>query len=246
MKIPLQRYAKLLGYMKSRGRLSDLWAFHWFFRDLIEFRRQGNRNIADFEFYPCLRDNTGHTPVEATYFFQDTWAASKISASQVQEHYDIGSSVMTMAVVSQFVPVTMIDIRPIDLRLKGFSFREGSILSIPAENRSVHSLSSLCVVEHIGLGRYGDAVDAFGTEKAALELQRVLAVSGNLYISVPIDASCKIYFNAHRAFTPDYIFQLLPQLRLVEQKYHYGRELHERYDPKKGFGTGLFHFRREY
>jgi len=27
--------------------------------------------------YPCLYDNTSITPIEPTYFFQDTWAAKK-------------------------------------------------------------------------------------------------------------------------------------------------------------------------
>ena len=95
----------------------------------------------------------------------------------------------------------MIDIRPIELQLRGLTFIEGSILNIPAEDKSILSLSSLCVIEHIGLGRYGDVIDAFGSEKAAKELQRILKVGGNLYLSVPVDSACRIYFNAHRAFT---------------------------------------------
>lgn len=194
--------------------------------------------------YPCLSDNTFLTPLEPTYFFQDTWGARKIFGDKPLHHYDIGSNATTVGIISQFVPTTMIDIRPIDLKIPGLCFVKGSILEIPFSDNSLNSLSSLCVIEHIGLGRYGDPIDAFGSEKAAEELQRVLAPGGNLYVSMPVDSECRVYFNAHRAFTRKRILELFSQLMLVEEKYHYDRELCEQYDPGKGFGTGLFHFQK--
>ncbi len=204
-----------------------------------------SRYDTDIEYiYPCLNDNTPLTPLDPTYFFQDTWGARKIFENKPIHHYDIGSKATTIGIISQFVPTTMIDIRPIDLNIPGLHFVEGSILEIPFEDNSISSLSSLCVIEHIGLGRYGDPIDTFGSEKAAKELQRVLAPEGNLYLSVPVDSECRVYFNAHRAFTRKYILELFPQLALIEEKYHYGRELYSHYDADKGFGTGLFHFRK--
>lgn len=84
-------------------------------------------------------------------------------------------------------------------------FKKGSILELPFEDNSIQTLSSLCVVEHIGLGRYGDPVDSFGSEKAIKELKRVLQVGGIILFSVPVDNENKIYFNAHRAFAREYI-----------------------------------------
>ena len=194
--------------------------------------------------YPCLKDNTPTTPLEPTYFFQDTWGARKIFENKPVHHYDIGSKATTIGIISQFVPTTMIDIRPIDLKLLGLHFVEGSILDIPFDDNCISSLSSLCVIEHIGLGRYGDPIDAFGSEKAAKELQRVLAPGGNLYLSIPVDSESRVYFNAHRAFTRESVLELFSQLELIEEKYHYGRELSDKYNSDKGFGTGLFHFRK--
>jgi SAM-dependent methyltransferase len=121
----------------------------------------------------------------------------------------------------------MVDIRPLDLPLETLAFKEGSILNLPFDSDSVESLSSLCVVEHIGLGRYGDLLDPDGTEKAIAELKRVLKPTGNLYISLPLDNKNKVYFNAHRAFSENYIYgsQFLNQ-------------------PEKGFGIGLYHLRK--
>lgn len=193
---------------------------------------------------PCLQDRTIVTPLEPTYFFQDSWAAGRIFSAKPDQHFDVGSSAMTIGILAQFVPTTMVDIRPIELRLNNLSFKEGSIVELPFPDQTIVSLSSLCVVEHIGLGRYGDPVDCWGSEKAAAELKRVLKAGGNLYVSVPVDEECRVYFNAHRAFTREYVLKLFEGLQLVEERYVYGTEMVPGYDKSRGFGTGLFHFTR--
>lgn len=225
--------------------LSLIRKYIWFLKQRNNFQKQSkNSKFPIIYYYPCLFDNLDHTPLEPTYFFQDTWGARKIFENKPIHHYDIGSKATTVGIISQFVPTTMIDIRPIDLKIPGLHFVEGSILDIPYDDNSISSLSSLCVIEHIGLGRYGDPIDTFGSEKAAKELQRVLAPGGNLYLSVPVDKENRVYFNAHRAFTREYVLELFSQLALIEEKYHYGRELCDHYDPNRGFGTGMFHFRK--
>lgn len=229
---------------------------HWLrgLRRFREFRkeyralRQMNRGspfaLRGSEIVPCLLDRTSTTPVEPVYFLQDTWFAARIAHVRPARHVDVGSSAKTMALVAQFVPVTMVDIRPVEIEVNGFSFVTGSALALPFADRTVLSVSSLCVIEHIGLGRYGDPLDARGSERAAAELGRVLAPGGNLYVSVPVDDVCRIYFNAHRAFTRDYLLANFPGLQLVEERYIYDRSIHLRYHPERGFGTGLYHFRR--
>jgi predicted SAM-dependent methyltransferase len=193
---------------------------------------------------PCLLDRTVATPLEPIYFYQDTWAAGKIFKLNPEHHYDVGSSAMTMGIISQFVPTTMIDIRPIELKLENLSFQEGSIVDLPFPDNSIESLSSLCVVEHIGLGRYGDSIDYWGSEKAIRELKRVLTPGGNLFLSIPIDGECRVYFNAHRVFTREYVLEFFEEFELVEEKYVYGTSLCSNYDKNLGFGTGLFHVRK--
>lgn len=194
----------------------------------------------------CLFDKTQSTPIDPLYIFQDSWCAKKIFENNPTHHYDIGSSVEMVAIVSQFVPTTMIDIRPIDLGLENLNFKEGNILNLPFKDNSLESISSICVIEHIGLGRYGDTLDPFGSEKAVKEIKRVLASNGNLYISLPVDSENTIYFNAHRAFTHEYIMELFKPLKLIEEKYLYKNEnkLTNHYEKIKGFGTGFFHFKK--
>ncbi|MBK2340596.1 DUF268 domain-containing protein [Francisella philomiragia] len=213
----------------------------WFFKSFLHLKKMDeNKNFLKVEYYPCLFDNTSYTPIEPTYFFQDSWAARHIFKLQPTHHYDVGSSAKTIGILSQYVPITMIDIRPIELELPNLYFKKGSILDLPFGDNSIDSLSSLCVVEHIGLGRYGDLIDSFGSEKAINELKRVLKVGGILLFSVPVDNENKIYFNAHRAFTRSYILSLFEGFEIVDEKYHYGTKMYDSYDPEKGFGTGLY------
>ena len=253
MKQVLITIYKLFNVLKKQynyNLFSFLKHFSSFLKDYKNYKRlalmveDSQFVLSTKHFFPCLTDKTEYTPVEPIYFYQDTWAAAKLFEIKPTHHYDVGSSVKTIGIISQFTPVTMIDIRPIDLKLKNLHFQKGSITALPFENDSIESISSLCVVEHIGLGRYGDDIDPKGSEKAIRELKRVVARGGHLLISVPVDDDNRIYFNAHRAFTREYILELFNDMKLIEEKYIYQRELYNMYDKTKGFGTGLFYFRK--
>lgn len=189
--------------------------------------------------YPCLGDDTAQTPIEPTYFYQDAWAFEKIVKQHPSQHIDVGSHHTFVALLSKVVPVTMVDIRPLSLPLDTLNFKAGSILELPFEDGSVESLSSLCVVEHIGLGRYGDPLDPKGTEKAIAELRRVVKPNGNLYISLPIDDENRTHFNAHRAFTEEYVETLCHPLKILERCYIHGNKFG--YQRLNGFCIGLYH-----
>jgi len=220
--------------------------YFWFLRQYRSFKiLKQNDQFQKIEWFPCLSDNLSHTPLDPTYFFQDSWAAKHIFRLKPKHHYDVGSSAKTIGILSQFVPITMIDIRPIELKLENLYFKEGSILELPFADNSIKTISSLCVVEHIGLGRYGDSLDPYGSEKAINELKRVVEVGGIILLSVPVDSENKIYFNAHRAFTREYIVNLFDNFKIVEEKYHYGIRMYDYYDSSKGFGTGLYMLKKE-
>ncbi len=224
--------------------LKGLW---WFGRNYTEFVQQKKNHkfpVKASNIRPCLSDKTTLTAIEPVYFFQDTWAAKKIFEIKPEIHFDVGSHHKTIGLLSQFTPVVMIDIRPLPIRLDNLFFQTGSILQLPFADNSIDSISSLCVVEHIGLGRYGDPLDVFGSEKAIKELQRVVSVGGILLFSVPIDSQNKVFFNAHRVFTRDYIIELFSDFELLDEKYQYGFRLFDHYAAELGFGTGLFMFKK--
>lgn len=220
--------------------------YTWFIKQFKSLNSMNeNSNFKNTQWYPCLFDNLSYTPLEPTYFFQDSWAAKHIFNLKPEHHYDVGSSAKTMGILAQFTPLTMIDIRPIELELPNLFFKKGSILELPFEDNTIETLSSLCVVEHIGLGRYGDPIDPFGSEKAIKELKRVLKVGGVILFSVPVDKENIVYFNAHRAFTRSYILELFDGFEILDEQYHYGTKMYDEYDARKGFGTGLYKLKKK-
>ena len=217
----------------------DLAAWKRFWRSYHEYKCLAPSHIqpALDRLYPCIGDDTGETPIESIYFYQDAWAFERIVQQQPQTHVDVGSHHKFVALLSKVVPVTMVDIRPLSLPLESLQFRQGSVLDLPFKDSSVSSLSSLCVVEHIGLGRYGDQLDPQGTEKAIAELKRVLAPGGTLWLSMPVSDQNVVHFNAGRIFSIEYALRLIEPLQVVEQAYIVGRSLQRHYEHRPWFGT---------
>ena len=196
--------------------------------------------------YPRLGEDIAETPVEPTYFYQDAWAFEKIVERRPVRHVDVGSHHKFVALLSKVVPVTMVDIRPLSLPLDTLNFEPGSIVELPFEDDSLESLSSICVVEHIGLGRYGDPLDPRGSEQAIAELRRVLAPGGRLYLSVPVGDEDLVAFNAGRVFSLGYLYSLLEPLVMVNKSFIVGDSLQESYGYRGMFGTtGLFELVKE-
>jgi SAM-dependent methyltransferase len=219
----------------------------WFLFIFINYiKLNKNPKFKIFTIYPCLFDNSDITPVDPVYLLQDVWFASHIFKRKPELHYDIGSYFKTISIISQFTKVVFIDIRPPQIEVPNLRFLKADIKKLPFPDNSVYSLSSLCVLEHIGLGRYGDELDSYGSEKAINELKRICAPGEYIYISVPVDNENKIYFNAHRAFSRDYIIELFDGFDLLDEKYIYGNQLWDAYDKNKGFGTGLYLFRKKF
>jgi SAM-dependent methyltransferase len=210
-----------------------------------KLNRNDNFSISVYDWYPCLTDRTETTPLDPVYFYQDTWAARKIFEVKPAHHYDVGSSAKTIGIISQFVPTTMVDIRPVELQLQNLYFTQGSITALPFEAGTIESISSLCVVEHIGLGRYGDPLDQFGSEKAIDELVRVTRAGGNIYFSVPVESQNRTYFNGYRSFTRTSLIDHFSNCQLIEECYIYGKQITKEHNPKSDNGIGLFMFRKK-
>lgn len=168
--------------------------------------------------YPCLNDWDDNAGTLSFYFWQDLWAARKIFQANPSEHFDIGSRVDGfIAQILTFMPVTMIDIRPLPQKIEGLKFIQADATNLDGiADNSLSSLSSLCAPEHFGLGRYGDPVDPESSFKALKSMQRVLAKGAHFYMAVPIGNRSAVAFNAHRIFQPKLIINTLNELILAD------------------------------
>jgi SAM-dependent methyltransferase len=184
-----------------------------FLRERRTYEQLSGQRLAVTDDYPQLLDRTQASPFDPHYTYQDAWAAREIHCRSPARHVDVGSRITFVVGLTAFMPVTFIDVRPLDAAMPNLEPRTGSVLDLPFEDRSVESLSCLHVAEHIGLGRYGDPLDPAGTRKAALELQRVLAPGGHLYFAVPVGAP-RTQFNAHRVLDPLEVPRMFPELTL--------------------------------
>jgi SAM-dependent methyltransferase len=188
-----------------------------------EFRAFEQRNAVDGRFpmrwedrYPQLGDRTASIPFEPHYLYHPAWAARCIARIAPERHVDVSSSMHLMTVVSAFVDVDYYEFRPTPLRgLTGITSRQGDLAALPFADGSVTSLSCLHVIEHLGLGRYGDPVDPTGDRRAFAELRRSLAPGGDLLIAVPVGPP-RIRFNAHRVYAVEQVLAELDGLELHE------------------------------
>lgn len=214
-----------------------------FWRDYFGYRRLPGAEacrLADVD--AQIADRQATTPI-SYYFFQDTWAFHKIVQARPAEHLDVGSTALLVGCLAGVLPTISLDFRPLPVKLNGLRTMSGSITALPFASDSVASISSLCVIEHIGLGRYGDPLDPEGTRKAARELSRVLAPGGNLYVSAPCGRSF-VAFNAHRSFSREEFIGFFPALTLKEFVLvnHRGTTDQADPNPQAGLHVGLFHF----
>ena len=188
-----------------------------FFLDWYKYRATGGK--ARFgDLYPCLHDKTAQTIFDPQYFYQAAWATSEIFQQGPATHVDVASDVKFVGMLSAMTKVKFVDIRPLVAQLSNLECLKGSILDLPFEDESVESLSTLHVIEHIGLGRYGDPIDPMGAEKASKELVRVLSVGGHLYISIPVGTP-RVQFNGLRTFSPREVIDLFSDLKVLKTAY---------------------------
>ena len=202
-------------FLPIRNWMQLIPSFPGYINDWKKYEKLGNMSLKFSNSYPCLLDKTRNTPFDPHYYYQAIWAAKHIAESHPSFHVDIGSQVLFIGILSTFLPITFVDIRPPKTKLSNFRGVAGNLLQLPFPAESIYSLSCLHVIEHIGMGRYGDAIDPDGTIHAAHEIYKVMAPGGNLYLSVPIGRP-RICYNAHRIHSVNQIIDLFEGYDLID------------------------------
>jgi len=189
----------------------------FFLKTYHEIKKQARQRQGDFPFgnlYPCLEDRYQESgEASGHYYHQDLLVASKIYGRKPLKHVDIGSSMNFVAHVASFREIEVLDIREQRSSFENIRFRR---LDLMDKNFDLidycDSVSCLHVLEHFGLGRYGDRVDYDGHLLGWENIYKMLQKGGTFYFSVPIGEQ-RIEFNAHRVFSIAYL------LSLIEGKY---------------------------
>ena len=169
------------------------------------------------ELQPMLGDRLDSAgSARGHYFLQDIWAAKHVYSFKAKQHVDIASRIDGfVGHVVSFCPVEYVDIRPLETEVPGLSWTNGTACKLPFKDKSINSISCLHVIEHLGLGRYGDPIDPNAWLQGLSELARVLSQGGQLLIGTPCGRP-RTVFNAHRIFSPTQIVEALHELTLLE------------------------------
>ena len=172
-------------------------------------------SMIDEDAMDCEEIDKASATFDSHYVYHTAWAARKLNEIKPELHYDIGSYLYFSTIVSAFIPIRFFDIRPVEVYLPNLRTEFADLTKLLFVNNSVSSLSCMHVVEHVGLGRYGDTVDPNGDLKAISELKRVLAVGGYLLFVVPVGQP-RICFHAHRVYSYEQVLEYFSELSLVE------------------------------
>ena len=195
-----------------------LLRFPFIFPDFLRFKAKDTKKRFPIPFasiMPVLFESIPFTRFDTHYIYHTAWAARKVREIGAKEHTDISSSLYFSSIVSAFVPVKFYDFRPATLNLPSLTSMQANLTKLHFEDNSIPSLSCMHTVEHVGLGRYGDAIDPEGDIEAVNELARVVAVGGSLLFVVPI-GKARIQFNAHRIYSYQMVLDMFPSLTLKE------------------------------
>ncbi len=188
-----------------------------FFDEFKRFKEDLNNDpdFSSISFLPFLDDKLDESGnIRSHYFLQDLIVANKIFENAPKKHVDIGSRVDGfVAHVAAFREIEVFDIRPLTRKIKNIKFIRHDFTSPSDKYRSyADSISCLHALEHFGLGRYNDPIDAQGHIKGFHAITDMLQRNGKFYFSVPIGPQ-RIEFNAHRVFSLSYL------LGLIKEKY---------------------------
>lgn len=202
---------------------------------LREYKRSGRRFFRDLRTYLSearhLGRDVGTVRVDARV---EDWDANhplrksvleaSFTAEMVRQRkptivYDVGSDLVFLVTLSSFVKVIGVDTRAIELKKPGLTFKKSDACRLPFGDGECDFMTSLCVIEHIGLGRYGDSIDPLGDFKFIDEMRRCLRPGGVWVLSMPVAGNPALIFNAHRLYSLAQIQELTTGLSVMDEGF---------------------------
>jgi hypothetical protein len=221
-----------------------------YFRERTEFRKLGGKVDTTYPILSDYRDWAGS--MQGHYFHQDLYVAQAIFSDQPGRHVDVGSSISGfVSHVASFMPIEILDIRPVPSSSKNISFTQQDVMKGLSIRTS--SLSCLHTIEHFGLGRYGDPINPEGHIQGFINLVAAVERGGKFYISFPIGSKERVEFNAHRVFHPETIFSWpsSQSLRLLDFAWvddsgslHPNSSVSEAVSANLHYGCGIYTFEK--
>lgn len=207
----MKKILPFLGISLQTG-YANLKSLKWYCRDYYKLKKQlGERGDFPFaKFFPILHEKYDAGGITGGhYFHQDLLIAQKIFNNNPDKHVDVGSRTDGfVAHIAAFREIEVFDIRPLNVHIENIKFVQADFMKPDSALAGyTDSISCLHAIEHFGLGRYNDSIDADGHIKGLDTIYHSLTEGGKFYFSTPIGPQ-RIEFNAHRVFSIKYLLDL--------------------------------------
>lgn len=149
--------------------------------------------------YPC--DESGTHPT--SYIDHEcAFASEHIGRTRPESILDVGSYRQWILGLLAHHRVATLDVRSRAAELSTETVVTCDAKAIELPDASFDAVTSLCALEHFGLGRYGDAFDLNADQKAIAEMIRVLRPGGRLIFSTTVtNGRPAIAFNSYRIYS---------------------------------------------
>jgi SAM-dependent methyltransferase len=149
------------------------------------------------------------------------FASEELYRIKPAEVLDIGSHLSWLAGIGSHYKIRTLDTRRRELSLSSEQQYVGVAQKLPFGDASQECVTSLCTLEHFGLGAYGDPVDPHGDAAAIEEIARVLKPKAAFVFTTTVTgAGGYIVFNARRVYDlPGLRRMLSPFFLPVSEKF---------------------------
>lgn len=183
--------------------------------------------------FPVFPSNKKYVP-NRHYWIQDIWAARYIKVLSKKSIYknqfsilDIGSRVegyVTTILSDPYIDLHFGDINSPEYFKVISSEYKPKVFEVNLQNlkkdclNSFDAISSLHVIEHLGLGRYGDKIDASGHLKVFKDIYKSIKKGTYFLVSFPVSSSPGVQFNAARDCDPNIMFKTIKKAKWEVEK----------------------------
>lgn len=203
-------YSISIDYSTQQFRTDDIWPANWTVDYIESFRKQVRAREAygpysNKDIYPALDEYASLAIKDkkcAVIGTENPWIEAALLEYQA-------SSVTTIeyATITSDVP-RLFTITPTEFARKQKNRRN--------QRQLFDSIWSYSSIEHDGLGRYRDPLNAYGDLQTMTKISCILKPGGLLFLSVPLNVKDFIQFNLHRIYGPIRLPLLYRNFHVVE------------------------------
>jgi len=206
------------GVRLSKGRTSPLSKDF-----IVSYSRnlaEAKKNKLGFRVFKVMVDESGSHPGNHVDY-ECAFASHHIARITPQKILDVGSYRLWIIGLLANYSVVTVDARERKTYLTNEQAITCDAKDIKYPSNSFDVVTSLCAIEHFGLGRYGDEFDLSADKTAFEEMVRVLRPQGHLIYTTTITrADPSLAFNAARTYGYEMLTRLSADLVCVEEKFY--------------------------